>query len=748
MIVTRDIGPFIIHEDESIESALRRISDNRRRCIFVVTAEGRLVGALTDGDFRRWLIATRDPSLSMPCSLVANRRCTTIAEYEIGDRDPEFGPGIELVPVVDASLHVVGVARTRTRDFKIGDCEISDRSPVFLIAEIGVNHNGSLETARRLVDAAAAAGADCAKFQLRDLKALYREGFADGEDLGAQYTLDLLQETSLSAEDTLAALDYAESLGLVAICTPWDRESAQVLMEHGVPAFKVASADLTNHPLVDFLASSEKPLIVSTGMSTEQEIRETATLLRSATGGFALLHCNSSYPAPFKDLNLSYMSKLSEIADCHVGYSGHERGIHIPVAAVALGARIIEKHITLDKAGRGNDHRVSLEPLEFGLMVAQIRDVEAAIGVGDARKVTQGEALNRLSLSKSLVAARDLPIGQVVTAADVEVRSPGRGLQPNMYGRLLGVRISRHLAKGDFFFETDIDGRSSNARTYQFDRPWGLPVRFHDWRELASQSNPDFLEFHLSYRDLGVDLDRTMDRHMPYGLVVHSPDLFADDLILDLASSEQSVRSRSILELQRVIDMTRKLAPRFEIDRPPLIVVSLGGSTLESPVDSHAKPLMYARVIEAVNQLDLADVELIAQTLPPFPWYLGGQRHCNLFVDPSETAEFSRESGLRLCFDVAHTKLATNHARSSFGSATEILLPHTAHLHLVDAAGLDDEGLQILDGEIDWSVLVRQLDALAPSASFIPEIWQGHVDSGRGFWTALERLETLFNVRS
>ena len=378
-------------------------------------------------------------------------------------------------------------------------------------------------------------------------------------------------------------------------------------------------------------------------------------------------------------------------------------------------------------------------------MVTQIRDVEAAIGVSDARKVTQGEALNRLSLSKSLVAARDLAIGQAVTAEDVEVRGPGRGLQPNMLSSLLGVRLSRGLSKGDFFFATDISGLSSGARDYQFGRPWGLPVRFHDWRELASQSNPDFLEFHLSYRDLDMDPNRMLDRHMPYGLVVHSPDLFTDDLILDLASAEESVRDRSVQELQRVIDLTRDLASRFDVDRPPLIVASLGGSTLESPVNLDAKPSMYARVVKAVNLLDLADVELIAQTLPPYPWYLGGQRHCNLFVDPVETAKFSRESGLRLCFDVAHTKLATNHARSSFAGATEILLPHTAHLHLVDASGLDDEGLQILEGEVDWSALITQLDAVAPSASFIPEIWQGHVDSGRGFWTALERLEMLFN---
>jgi sialic acid synthase SpsE/sugar phosphate isomerase/epimerase len=747
VIVSRHINDYLIYEGDSVEAALRKISQNKKRCVIVVSADGRLVGTFTDGDFRRWLVEQTDPSLNDVCGAASNPHCTVITESSLGGvgLDKLFNDGIQLIPIVDSVGHVVAVGEPRGRDFSILDHRISQKSPVFVIAEIGINHNGDVVTAKRLVDAAAAAGADCAKFQLRDLDALYRNrgGATEGEDLGTQYTLDLLKECSLSSPDLIAVLDYVTECGMVPLCTPWDQSSAQVLSDYGLPAYKIASADLTNHPLLEQVASYGVPLIVSTGMSTEEEISEAVAVLMQSHSSFALLQCSSSYPAPFKDLNLAYMQRLGDIGNCHVGYSGHERGHHIPLAAVALGARIIEKHITLDKTARGNDHRVSLEPDEFGQMVRQIRDVEQSMGDGGARRITQGESLNRLSLGKSLVATKALSRGHVVGADDVVIKSPGRGLQPNSLHLLLGRSLARDVAEGDFFYPADIKETIPAAREFSFDRKWGLPVRFHDWRELANQSNPDFLEFHLSYRDLEVDVDTALDPVMPYGLVVHSPDLFEGDLILDLASADEGVRCASVIQLQRVVDLTRRLVPRFRKSTSPFIVASLGGSTLEAPASASEKARMMERVLESIGELDLEGVELLAQTLPPFPWYLGGQRHCNLFVDPHETAEFSRTSRVRLCFDVAHTKLACNHGHRSFSDAARTLLPYSAHLHLVDAGGLDDEGLQILEGEVDWLGLSLLINELAPDASFIPEIWQGHVDSGRGFWIALDRLEAF-----
>ncbi|MEI6622559.1 MAG: N-acetylneuraminate synthase family protein [Actinomycetes bacterium] len=745
MLLERDVAQYLVLDDEPVEGALRRITANRSRVVFVVTGEGVLVGSLTDGDFRRWVVSTDTPSLQSPCAEVANRNCRTAREGAGAALvDGMFGDGVDIVPVLDDRRRVVAVARPRTKSFAIGGRGVSSRDPAFIIAEIGINHNGSLDAAKRLVDAAATAGADCAKFQMRDMEALYRSGTAGmaGEDLGVQYTLDLLAESSLTNEEMFAALDYTRECGLVPLCTPWDVPTARLLSDFGLPGFKVASADLTNHELLGVLGAVGRPLIVSTGMSTEAEIIESAELLRSMPSPFALLHCNSAYPSPYKDVQLRYMDRLAELGECLVGYSGHERGSHVVIAAVARGAAIVEKHITLDRRGRGNDHVVSLEPDEFGSMVMQVRNIEEAMGTDRARSLTQGEQLNRLSLAKSLVASTDLPAGHVVTEVDLEVRSPGRGLQPNAKPRLLGLALARAVRAGDFFYDTDLKA-TVGPRAFTFDRPWGLPVRFHDYPELLPKSNPDFLEFHLSYRDMEMDLDLAVPEALDLDLTVHSPDLFHNDHILDLASDDEAVRDRSIADLQKVVNLTRALKPRFARASRPIVIVSMGGSSMHSPLPVADRPRLYERVASAVQSLDAEGVEIVAQTLPPFPWYLGGQRFCNLFVDPTETAAFSRDSGIRLCLDVSHTKLACTYLKVSFRDAVDVLAPISAHLHLVDAVGDDGEGLQIGDGDIDWVVLAEQLNRLAPGASFIPEIWQGHVGGGQGFWTALHRLEPL-----
>ena len=518
-----------------------------------------------------------------------------------------------------------------------------------------------------------------------------------------------------------------------------------------MPAYKIASADLTNWELLDEVARLGRPLIVSTGMSTEGEIAETARRLRGQKVPFALLHCNSTYPAPFKDVNLRYLDRLSEIGQCAVGYSGHERGYAVAVAAVARGAAIVEKHITLDRAMKGVDHKVSLEPGEFAAMVESIRQVEQALGSTQPRRLSQGERINRDNLAKSLVAARRVDAGAVIEADMIEVRAPGRGLQPNRRQELIGQVARRTVRPGEFFFEGDLaehrpsDG-AGQPREYRFRRPWGVPVRYHDWRELWERApTADFLEFHLSYGDMDLEPGRFFpDGPVDCGLAVHSPDLFRGDHLLNLAAEDSDYRQRSRRELQRAIDTARRLREYFRQDGNVIVIASLGGFSEHAPLAVEDRPRLYERVARSVAELDTSGVELVAQTLPPFPWYLGGQRFCNLFVDAADTAGFCRDTGLGLCFDVSHSQLTCNERGQGFGSFAEAVASHTRHLHLVDAQGVDGEGLQIGDGDVDFAALAEVLDRECPKAGFIPEIWQGHKRSGEGFWIALDRLESWF----
>jgi sialic acid synthase SpsE/sugar phosphate isomerase/epimerase len=748
MIIEKQITKFIIFSEDNLVSGLNKISENKQGIIFCVSRHGILEGVLTDGDLRRWLVETDNIDLMISVSEICNKQFAYAKHSDTLEKiGARFSEEIQIIPLVDEQLRLVAIAMKEKQTVSIGGVEIHPDSQVFMIAEIGINHNGSIELAKKMINATVEAGADCAKFQMRSLENLYsNDGNPndDREDLGSQYVLDLLSRFQLTTKQMFELFDYCKKQGVVPLCTPWDIQSLELLEDYGMEAYKVASADLTNHELILAMAKTGKPIICSTGMSTETEIKETVRLLQNQGSPYILLHCNSTYPAPFKDINLNYMKRLREIGNCLVGYSGHERGYHVPVAAVAKGAKVIEKHFTLDKTMEGNDHKVSLLPEEFKMMVENIRDVEQSLGENTERSITQGELMNRETLSKSLIINQDIEKGTTILEKMIYIKSPGKGLQPNRKKDLVGMTAKRSMVAGNFFFPADLSEYQVQARPYRFKRPWGIPVRFHDFKTLMTKSNPDFIEFHLSYKDMELNIANYFEQKYDMDLVVHSPDLFQGDHLLNLCALDEGYRQRSISELQRVVDLTRSIKHFFKKASTPLIVVSVGGFTKDAPASQEEKEHWYKLVAESLSQVDVEGVELIPQTLPPFPWYFGGQLYLNLFVQAKDTVEFCETYNYRVCLDVSHSKLACTHFKISFSDYVGLVGPHSAHLHIVDAKGVDGEGVQIGEGEIDFPVLAGLFEQTAPKASFIPEIWQGHKNEGEGFWVALERLEKWF----
>jgi len=615
----------------------------------------------------------------------------------------------------------------------------------FVIAEIGNNHNGDFGRAKAMVDQAVEMGADCAKFQMRHLDQVYRQRtlHKQGEDLGTEYVLDLLERFELSVEEQRLLADYCQEKGILYLCTPWDQRSIAVLESFGVPAYKVASADLTNLPLIDQLCQTGKPLILSTGMSTRQEVQATVHFLEQRGAQFVLLHCNSTYPAPFHDIQLKWMEQLRTIHPL-VGYSGHERGIAVTLAAVALGACVVERHFTLDRRMEGPDHAASLEFKEFQQLITGIREIEQSLGDGRERELSQGEMINRENLAKSLVAARPLKRGIVLQAQDIRVRSPGQGLSPQRYEELLGRTLQRDLATEDFFYPADLQDGRVEPRSYQFQRPWGVPVRYHDFQEYQQRVPADLFEFHLSYSDMDLNPADYLSGTYDCGFVVHAPELFAGSRLMDLASPDEDYRQFSLAETQRVIEITRSLKPYFPKTQRPMIVANVGGFSMDAPLPATEKLAYYERFAMSLEQLDLEGVELIPQTMAPFPWHFGGQRYQNLFVQLSEIQEWCTRLNLRMCYDVSHSSLTCNHFGLDFYEFSAGIAPLTAHLHLGDAKGVNGEGLQVGEGSLDFDRLGQLLTTGCPQASFIPEIWQGHKNGGEGFWIALERLEGKF----
>ncbi|UPK25068.1 N-acetylneuraminate synthase family protein [Bradyrhizobium sp. 195] len=626
---------------------------------------------------------------------------------------------------------------------RIGNRLLGDGEPCYVIAEIGNNHNGDFDRAIALVDAAVAAGADCAKFQMRKLDEVYRASSLSGkdDDLAVEYTLDLLRRFELPTAQQKKIAEYCAAKGIQYLCTPWDASSVAVLEDFGVQAYKVASADLTNLPLLARLAATGKTLIVSTGMSTTDEIRAAAKFLDERNASYVLLHCQSTYPAALHNIHLRFMETLREIHPV-VGYSGHERGTAVSTAAVALGAVVIERHITLDREMEGPDHAASLEPEEFKSLVSGIREVEAARGEKRAeRALSQGELINRENLAKSLVAARDLSASTVISEADIAVKSPGQGLSPLKMPALLGRKLTRMMAADDYFFQSDLDEGAAKARRYRFDRPWGVPIRYHDAERFLEICEPDIIEFHLSYSDMERDPAAYLSGTYDLGFVVHAPELFAGSKLMDLATPDEALRRYSLEQTQALIDITRGLKKYFPKTKRPPIVANIGGFTMDEPLPAEEKAERYRIFAQSLTELNMDGVELTPQTMAPFPWHFGGQRHQNIFIFPDESAAFCAKHDLRMCVDISHTKLAANHFGFDFAQGLAQLGPHTAHLHFGDAKGLDGEGLQIGEGEIDFDEIGQVLRKHAPTASFIPEIWQGHKNMGEGFWTALERLE-------
>lgn len=326
-------------------------------------------------------------------------------------------------------------------------------SRTLIIAEAGVNHNGDMRLARSLIDAAAAAGADLVKFQTFSADRQVTDAAPK-----AEYQVRATNATE-SQKEMLRRLELTEAMHeeLVAHCrlrsisffsTGFDIESVAILQRLGLDRFKIPSGEITNLPYLRAIGRYDKPVILSSGMSTLGEIEAAIDALEQvglARSSVTLLHCNTEYPTPMADVNLRAMIALKHAFGVAVGYSDHTRGIEVPIAAVALGATIIEKHFTLDRTLQGPDHLASLEPLELTAMVTAIRNIEAALGDG-VKRPSPSEMKNRTMARKSIVAARAIAAGEVLSEENLAVKRPGTGMSPMDWDRVVGRAAPRAFA--------------------------------------------------------------------------------------------------------------------------------------------------------------------------------------------------------------------------------------------------------------------------------------------------------------
>lgn len=324
---------------------------------------------------------------------------------------------------------------------------------VLIIAEAGVNHNGDIDIAKKLVDEAKLAGADIVKFQTFNALSLASKCATmaeyQKENLGIEESqAEMLAKLMLDKEEYIELARYCDGKGIRFLSTPFDIDSVRFL--NGIQdMWKIPSGEITNYPYLVEIAKTGKDILLSTGMSTMDEVGEALSVLQiNGVGEVTLLHCTTNYPTPMQDVNLRAMLTMKDHFDCPVGYSDHTQGIEVPIAAVAMGAKVIEKHFTLDRNMQGPDHKASLEPCELAAMVKGIRNIEMAMGTGE-KKPAQSELANTAIVRKSIFAARDIVKGEELTENNLTTKRPGTGISPMRWNEVIGTRAIRDFAEDE-----------------------------------------------------------------------------------------------------------------------------------------------------------------------------------------------------------------------------------------------------------------------------------------------------------
>ena len=340
-------------------------------------------------------------------------------------------------------------------EFKIQNKMVGDGHPVFFIAEAGVNHNGSIEIGKKLIDKAVDSHADAVKFQTFKTESIITPGAPKStyhvETTGGdneQSWFDLLKTQEMSADMHAELIEYCNKKEIIFLSTPYDEESVDLLVELNVPAFKIASTDTSNIPLLSYIAQKGRPMIISTAMATMDEVTKAVkTIKKHGVKDFAVMQCTGNYPSRLKDSHLRVLQTYREKLKCIIGYSDHTEELINPVAATAMGSKIYEKHFTLDKTLPGPDHRMSLEPDELKKTIKAIRDVEKALGSAN-KQVLVVEKENREKLRKSIVANKDIKQGTIILKEMIAIKRPGNGIPPEQIKSVVGQEAKVDIRAG------------------------------------------------------------------------------------------------------------------------------------------------------------------------------------------------------------------------------------------------------------------------------------------------------------
>jgi sialic acid synthase SpsE/sugar phosphate isomerase/epimerase len=701
----------------------------RHKGAVIVDDDEILIGVVSRGDFLR-----RDDIKSESC---INLRPKV---FRLGSNISDHNKDINFYPVVNDDNKLIKVVE-KFDNFDI--LKLFNIDGVMVVAEIGNNHNGNYNSAIELIELASASGANAVKFQLRVLGETYintSEDYLRETDFGTSYTVRQLKKFNLNYSEVFKLMRYARDIGLVAFCTPFDVTSLQRLISSEEKVIKIASADLMNFEFQAVLKEYNGHLLMSTGMHHSEDIDKVANWAQRNFVNVTFLQTNSTYPTPYEDVNLSYLTELKEKSTTGlVGYSGHERGYHVALASMCFGATIIEKHFTTDKSLPGNDHKVSLLPKEMASLTSQSKNLQLSIGQ-KTRGVSQGEVLNRISLSKSIYTSSNFVAGTKITETDIVLRSPCIGMTASEFSAYRGLVLSKDKKAGDPLYKSDFK-EVDETIDYHNLAAFGLPVRMRDVKEIWEEFKPKFVEYHLFSTDLEIDPINFNDRLIGRKFKIHAPEQFDDGFIIDFVNINKSVRTETWKRFEKVFQWADRLKQVIGYHGCLDLVANVGGATKNLEEKLLTKPQMYELISQLVEHGLSRGINILPQTMPPEPWHFGGQGYHNLFVSLNDMLEIQSYHKMNFCLDTSHSWLSCHKLGEDFWKQLERVKHVTSYAHISDALSPNGEGLQLGEGEIDTKKLMEHI--IHNNIEYIPEIWNGHMENFKGFRTALSKLSRI-----
>ncbi|PVB63329.1 N-acetylneuraminate synthase family protein [Labrenzia sp. 011] len=600
-----------------------------------------------------------------------------------------------------------------------------------IIAELGINHRGSTEIAGQLIEIAAEAGAWGVKFQYRAEHGFYQATHEIGDEILSRE----IDENYIPPERVLHLVDLIKRQGMAAGISFFKSSDAA---DFGADIdrfdfFKVPSAELLNEDLISAMAGFGKPLILSTGGHSEEDIFSAVEKTRSIPD-VVYLHCISNYPVLLGNQQMAFLRTLKERTGGPVGYSSHDQDWEVCLIAAANGATVFERHLTLDKFGKGIDDSSSSDPAEFRRLCKLLNAYDTVQGNG-RREVNQGERINMQNLGSSLYARRTIAAGEVLDETNTVVKAPRKGLTWSDLKRRGLTAVKRPVAEGaavsDLHFTGPKPPLSGKLIDFCNEKQLSIPVRLHDAKILQSRFPIQNNELHLSYEEVGSFRSAmeeglsqlNLSRHYS----IHIPDYIDSKTLIDPLSVDEATRTGSDQVISACVDLALELEARTGAPVP--VVGSFSRLRPEGKRETYAQLQAY---LERTGRQ--RGIPIYPQWLPRIAWYFGGADILDMFCG-ADDIDIVNDIGMELCLDLSHLILSANHAKQDWHGWYERLVPLARHLHIADAVGIDGEGIEF--GKGDLGDPRAYIDG--PGRKVL-EVWQGHLSEGDGFEKAILQL--------